>query len=398
MMIDQTLPDHVPAELVVDANIFNLPGADTDPQLAWKTLDRGKGLVWTPHNGGHWIATSAELIWQIYPDVEQFSAREISVPIGHTIFPMIPNQSDEPDHHHYRRTIMPFLLPKAVRDLQEAVRALAAELIAGFHARGACEFMNEFARHLPMRIFLSLVNLPDNDRPWLLDRAEVMVRSGDTAARIEAQKEMIGYLRSWIDERRENPGTDMLSAIVHGTVGDRKMTEAEIMGESLDVMFGGLDTVASMMGFVMRHLATHPDQYRQLRDEPKRIALAVEEMFRRFAVASPGRMAARDVTHNGITVKAGEMIILPTCLHGLDERQWDQPELVDFDRKRATHCAFGYGIHTCPGAGLARSEVAIMIEEWIKSVPEIQIDPDRKPVCGSGMVNGMIELHLVWPV
>jgi cytochrome P450 len=397
-MTEHSIPSHIPAELVVDANIFALPGADTDPQMAWKALDRGRGLVWTPHNGGHWIATSAELLWKIYPDIENFSAREIGIPPGNNLFPMIPNQSDEPEHQHYRRTIMPFLLPGAVRELQGAVRSLAAELIEGFRDRGTCEFVSEFARHLPMRIFLSLVDLPDDDRPWLLERAEIQVRSGDPDARQRAQKDMIGYLQGWIDKRREAPGKDMLSAIVHGKVGDRPMTEFEIMGESLDVMFGGLDTVASMMGFVMRHLAGNPDQYRRLREEPKRIPLAVEEMFRRFAPASPGRLIAQDVTFDGITMKAGEMIVLPTCLHGLDEKHWNEPEQIDFDRKRATHCTFGNGVHTCPGAGLARSEVTIMIEEWTKAIPEVSLDPQHKPVAGSGMVNGMLELYLTWPV
>jgi cytochrome P450 len=396
-MTELTPPAHVPADLVVDADIYALPGADTDPQLAWKALDRGRGLVWTPHNGGHWIATSAAVISEIYPDIERFSAREIAVPVGLTIYPMIPNQSDEPEHRHYRRTLLPFLMPAAVRELQGQVRALACELISGFRARGGCEFVGEFARHLPMRIFLSLVDLPDADRPWMLERAELVVRSGDADARLQAQKDMIGYLQGWIDRRRETPGSDLLSAIVHGQVGDRPMTEAEVMGEALDVMFGGLDTVASMMGFVMRHLATHPGQYRRLRDDPKRIPQAVEEMFRRFAPASPGRMAVRDVVFGGVTVKAGEMVILPTCLHGLDAAQWDAPEQVDFDRQRAPHCVFGAGVHTCPGAGLARSEVAVMLEEWTKAIPEIWLDPTRPPVAGSGLVNGMLELHLAWP-
>ena len=395
-MSEYAIPDHVPADLVVDADIFALPGAETDPQRAWKALDRGRGLVWTPHHGGHWIATSADLLWRIYPDIENFSAKEISVPTGNNLYPMIPNQSDEPEHHHYRRTIMPFLLPGAVRDLQASVRSLAVELIAEIRDRGSCEFVGEFARHLPMRIFLSLVGLPDEDRPWLLERTEIQVRSGDADARQNAQRDMIGYLQGWIDRRREAPGKDMLSAIVHGTVGDRPMTDAEIMGEALDVMFGGLDTVASMMGFVMRYLAGNPDQYRLLREQPAKIALAVEEMFRRFGPAAPGRQVAQDITFNGITMKVGDMIMLPTCLHSLDETHWQDPDRIDFDRKRATHCTFGNGVHTCPGAGLARSEVAIMIEEWTKAIPQVRLDPDRKPVAASGMVNGMLELHLVW--
>lgn len=393
------VPDHVPPALVRDVDIYALAGGDTDPQLAWKALDipGGPGLAWTPRNGGHWIATSADLLWALFADGDRLSAKELSVPPGSSIYPMVPNQSDEPEHRYYRRHIMPFLMPKAVKQLQDSVRALAVELIEGFRADGRCEFMARFARHLPMRIFLSLVDLPEADREWLIARADISVREGDVARRQQAQGEMRDYLQGWIDRRREDPGGDMLSAIIHGQVGDRPMTPEEVMGECMDVMFGGLDTVASMMGFIMRFLAAHPEHYRMLVENPGRIAFAIEEMLRRHGVATVARKVLADIPHGGVTVRAGDMIVLPTCLHGLDERRWADPLTVDFDRRRDTHCTFGNGVHTCPGAGLARSELAIMLEEWIARIPAFGLDPARPPRTATGAVNGMIELHLVWP-
>lgn len=398
-MNTSTIPPHVPPHLVVDADIYNLEGAAEDPQLAWKALARpGPGLVWTPRNGGHWIATSAKLIWELFPDVDRLSARDISVPPGNTIYPMIPNQSDEPEHAHYRRIVMPFVSPKAVRNLHDSVRALAGSLMDGFLARGECEFIGEFSRHLPMRIFLSLVELPEDDRPWLLQRADIVVRSGDVDAKIQAQREMIGYLQKWIDERKANPGADLLSAIIHGKVGDRPMNAEEIMGECLDVMFGGLDTVASMMGFVMRFLATHPEHYRQLVEDPEIIPLAVEEMFRRHGVATIARRVLKDIEVDGVTVPAGDMIVLPTCLHGLDEAMWEDALTVRFDRRRQTHATFGNGNHNCPGAGLARSEINIMLEEWIRRIPRFSLKPGTRPFGNTGSVNCIERLELCWPV
>jgi cytochrome P450 len=394
-------PAHVPPALVVDVSIYNLPGADIDPQLAWKALDQpgGPGLVWSTANGGHWITTRGELILGVLGDLERFSAQEISVPTGSSIYPMIPNQSDEPEHSHYRRTILPFLLPKAVNALQGAVRSLAVELIEGFAARGHCEFISEFSKYLPMRIFLSLVDLPADDREWLLLRADTMVRSGVVQDRLQAQRDMIGYLQKWIDARRAQPGKDLLSAIVHGKVGDRPMTAEEIMGESLDVMFGGLDTVASMMGFIMKYLATHPAQYQALVADPSSIPAAVEELLRRHGVAAVGRRVLVDMELNGVRLAAGDMVINPTCLHGLDEAIWRDPTTVDFNRPHPTgHGTFGIGVHKCPGERLARSEIVIMIEEWTRRIPVLRLAPGNVSIGMSGAVNGMSRLDLEWSV
>lgn len=394
-------PAHVPAELVTDVDIYALPGHADDPQLAWKALDTpgGPGLVWTPRNGGHWIVTGGDLIWTLLADIERLSARDLAVPPGTSLYPMIPNQSDEPEHRHYRATILPFFRPRAIRALQDSVRALAIELIEGFRGSGGCEFMGEFARHLPMLIFLRLVELPAEDREWLIARADVMVRSGEAEARMAAQREIVGYLRRWIEDRRAAPGEDMLSAIVHGMVGDRPMTEEEVMGEAMDVLFGGLDTVASMMGFVMRYLATHPEACRQLAEEPKRIPVALEELLRRHGVASVARRVLADIDQAGVTLRKGDMVVLPTCLHGLDEALWDDPLTVDFARpRRRTHATFGTGVHTCPGAPLARSEITIMLEEWLARIPVFALAEGEASVGLTGAVNALASLRLAWPV
>lgn len=395
-----TLPRNVPAELVVDADIYALPGGERDPQLAWKALDipGNPGLVWTPRNGGHWIATSAELLWELFADIERLSARTLSVPPSDSALKMIPNESDEPEHHFYRKIVLPFVSPREVRRLGDDVRALTRELIEGFHARGRCEFMTGFARQVPMTIFLSLVDLPASDREWLVDVADRAVRPKSREDHELSQRQMSGYLQRWIDQRRAEPGDDLLSRIIHGTVGDRPMNELEVMGECMDVMFGGLDTVASMMGFIMKFLATHPEHYRFLVENPDRITLAVEEILRRHGVATVARRVIGDIEHNGVTVGAGDMIVLPTCLHGLDEKRWTNALQVDFDRPRDTHCTFGNGVHNCPGAGLARAEIAIMLTEWTRRFPEFSLDPAREPLAATGAVNGMIRLDLVWPV
>ena len=393
------IPAHVPPALVADVDIYDLPGADVDPQLAWKAIDRpdGPGLVWSPRHGGHWIVTRGDLAIGIMGDLERFSAKELSVPRGILPLALIPNQSDNPEHDHYRRILLPFLLPKAVAALRDRVRALAIELIEGFLPRGRCDFVADFSKHLPMSIFLTLVDLPEKDRSWLVARADVMVRSGDASARLTALREMQNYLQAWIDKRGEKPGSDLLSAIVHGRVGERPMNAEEVMGEALDVMFGGLDTVASMMAGIMKHLATHPEHYQALVANPSSIPAAVEEMLRRYAVATVGRVALQDIKLDGVLVKADDMIITPTTMHSLDERLWSNPAEVDFSRPLGNGIGtFGVGGHKCPGERLARSEIIIMLEEWTRRIPAMRMENTPAHRGLSGAVIGMTELHLVW--
>ena len=392
-------PDHVPAELVRDVDVYDLPGDHADIHLAWLRLrpDEGPGLVWTPRNGGHWVVTRAALVAQFFADIEHLSAKELSVPPGQLPYPMIPNQSDEPEHRFYREIIMPFLRPRSVWALQEKVRALAVALIEEIYPVGECEFLRQFAKHLPMQIFLGLVDLPDDDREWLIERTEVMVRSNDGDLRRIALADVRGYLEGWIAKRRAEPGPDMLSAIVHGRVGDRPMGELEILGECSDVLFGGLDTVAAMMSFVTGFLATHPEHRRQLVEDPGLIPGAVEELLRRHGIAAVARRVIREFEVGGVTLKVGDMVLIPSAFHGLDEREWDDPLAVDFRRPREKpHATFGLGVHTCPGAGLARSELAIFLEEWLKRIPDFRLKDGFTPEGITGGVTALHSLELQW--
>ena len=187
-------PEHVPAELVRDVDVYNLPGDHADIHRAWLRLrpEEGPGLVWTPRNGGHWIATRAALVAQFFADIDHLSAKELTVPPGQLPYPMIPNQSDEPEHRYYRELIMPFLRPRSVWALQQKVRELAVSLIEDIYPAGECEFLRQFAKHLPMQIFLGLIDLPDSDREWLIDRTEVMVRCNDGDLRRAALADVRG--------------------------------------------------------------------------------------------------------------------------------------------------------------------------------------------------------------
>lgn len=390
-------PAHIPAELVRDVDFFHLIEGEEDAQEAWLRLrDRGPPIFWTPRNGGHWIVTRAADIEVVQLDHTRFSHRNILLPPQPHMFPTMLTM-DPPEHTPYRRLITPAFLPKVVNLLEERVRQVARNRVRDLAPAGVCEFVAEFARVLPIVVFLELVDLPQSDAETLLPWAEQMVRGASVEGRAEAQRNMAGYLAKWIDARTVAPGEDLISQVIAGRIGERPATREEIFGACMLLLFGGLDTVASMLGFAARFLAMHPAHRRRLVAEPELIPHAAEEIIRRHGLSNTGRQIVGDFVFQGVRFRDGDLVQVPNCLHGLDEAVNADPLSVDFDRERPIrHAVFGAGPHTCPGSVLARRELRVFLEEWLAVIPEFGIEPGTRPRIATGMVNGVTELRLVW--
>ena len=399
-MMNVNIPAHVPSDRVRDVDLFDLPGASEDVHRAWKRVqDENPDVFFTPRYGGYWVVTRAELLNQVWPDHERFSSdRAIGIPRLADAPAQLPIEVDPPTHRFFRAPLSVALSPKAVQQLTERARARAIDLVETLRPRGECEFVRDFASHLPMEIFLTIVDLPSHDREWLIARTEVMTRGGDEARKRTALHEIFGYLETWIARRRAQPGDDLISRILQVKVGDRPISHEEVVSECALVLFGGLDTVAGTMSFMARFLATHPEHRRRLADDPSLIPAAIEELLRRFSIPTVGRKLTQDVTLDGVLLKAGDYVQLTTCFHGLDERAWPDPFKVDFGRHTSEHMAFGKGVHKCPGANLARSELRVFLEEWLKRIPEFTLKPGEPAVTATGSVAGVLRLPLVWPV
>jgi cytochrome P450 len=391
-------PAHVSPERVVDFDYLAPPGHEDDVHRAWHRLhDMGvPPIVWTPHYGGHWIATRADDIDAMQLDHARFSHSSVTVPQSSQTFRLVPLEMDPPEHTPFRALLSPRFGPRPVAELESGVRVLANELIDGFIADGECEFIDAFAKRLPIVVFLRLVDLPLADRDILLEMTEASVR-GDAERRAWASGQLQQYVGKWIAERRAKPGTDLFSAMVNAKVDGREYTPLETFGLLVNVIFGGLDTVAASIGFATRHLAEHADSRRALAQDPSLIPAAIEEFLRRFGVPNTARVIAQDCEYAGVRFKAGEQIMMPKVLHGLDSRRYPNPLKVDFARPPSRHAAFGDGPHRCPGAGLARMEMRVFLEEWLRRIPEFGINPDDKASTSSGQVNGIMRLPLVWP-
>jgi cytochrome P450 len=393
------VPPHVPPELVYDFDAFAPVPPGLDAQEHWRRLrDEAPGDVfWTPRHGGNWVAVRAEDISRIQLEHETFSHALISIP-RETAFPMYPLTLDPPEQAPYRRLIQPAFMPKALAGLEARAREVAIAEIEKLAPRGECEFVADFARVLPITVFLEMVDLPMGDSGPMMAWTEVMTRSSDPAARNEALQNMSGYLQGWIRQRAERPGPDLLSTVATARIDGRRLGDEEVMAMCLLLLFGGLDTVASMLSFIARFLALNPAHRRELAQDRSLIPNAVEELIRRHGVANTCRLIKQDIVLKGAPLKAGDQIQAPNVFVGLDEATVTDPMRVDFHRERPIpHAAFGNGVHTCPGAVLARREIKVFLEEWLARIPDFEIKPGTIPLVEAGNVSGVVELQLSWP-
>lgn len=391
-----TRPAHVPAHLEVDFDYRAPQGHAEDVHLAWKRLHDGPDIVWTPHHGGHWIATRADDIDVMQVDHERFSYRFMTIPKMPEAPQLAPLEYDPPEHTKYRQLLSPAFGPAVMQRLESSLRTLTSELLDSIIPRGQCDFFEDFAKRLPVITFLRLVDLPLSDREHLLDLAEKSVRPRSESDRYEAYTGLEAYTRHWIGERRRNPGPDLFSRMVNAKFDGREISEHELRGMLMNVIFGGLDTVSSALTFTAHCLATHADIRDALRTDPGLVPNAIEEFLRRFGVPNTARLITRDFEYKGVQFRAGEQILLPKTLHGLDDRRFPDPLKIDIRRDVRRHAAFGDGPHRCPGSFLARLELRIFIQEWLARVPQFELVPGERPRTASGPVNGMLYLPLRW--
>jgi len=394
-------PAHVRPEQIVDFDFYRPCAPGGDPFDAWRTLQSGAALQWTPRNGGHWIATRGADIKAILGDFDRFSSSSAFIP--KTDRPRgLPLEYDPPEHAAYRKLLLPAFTPNAVKRWSGEARVLAIDLIEGFRGQGRCEFIADFAQQLPIIIFLRMLGLPLSDREALLEAVNATLRPTSEERRAAGRATMNAYIDTLVASRRAAPGDDVLSEALHADIGGRVMNDAEARGLASGLLGGGLDTVASVMGWAALFLAENPGHRRQLIDEPALIPKAIEELLRRFAVPNIARVVRADIDDQGAddrgaAMKAGEQILMSACMHSMDADIFADPLTVDFRRRDSyKHSSFSHGVHRCIGAPLATQEIRIFLEEWLARIPDFGLDPGDPPVRATGIVHGLNRLKLIW--
>lgn len=394
------VPAHVPPELVWDRSLDAFTAEGDDPFLALSRLHDGPGIIWATdvaYGRSGWIVTRYDLISEVFIDWQHFSAERpgmIADLLGENVR-LNPIEIDPPAHHGYRRILNPYFTPKAVAAFDAPVREACVDLISRFEDKGSCDFVNDFAIPFPSYVFLDLMGMPRAKLDDFIGWQDDLMRAPDPMQRVAAARAIYAYLKEHKERQRTSPSNDFLRAMVNGEVDGRPLDHLELMGMFYVLYVGGLDTVYSTLGWTMLHLATHPDLQRRLRDNPELISGAVEEFCRAYAVVITHRQVARDFTFHGAPMRAGDEVHLPIALANRDPAVFANPHEIDMERK-PRHITFGTGTHTCLGLYLAKREIRIVIEDFLKRFRDIRIRPGETYRYHTGRTLGVEYLPIVW--
>jgi cytochrome P450 len=394
----KVVPAHIPGDRVVEFDVYNPPDKGANYFRAWKEFqDRSADLVWTTGNGGHWIATRGAVIRAIFDDYKHFSSSILLLPRERGAAVSLPPTSlDPPAHRPFRALLNRGLSPSAVRGIEQSVRTYATGLLDELKTRRGCEFIGDFARFLPLQVFFRLANLPMTDREKLEYWMTQIIRPDGSMTQDEAMGSFANYLKPILEERRKNPGNDLLSAVATGTIDGRPITPEEAIAVGTTLLIGGLDTVVAFMGFIMNYLAGAPEARSYIRAHRDEMHNITEELFRRFPVGTNVRRVTEDLEFHGITLRREDLICMPQVLLSLDERVYQRPMEVDFSRNSGGYVTFGQGVHRCPGSYLAKTEVTILLEEWLPRIPDFEVEPGVEIIVSTGTTSGILNLPLRW--
>ena len=294
---------------------------------------------------------------------------------------------DPPKHDRLRSLVSRVFTPRAVTALEPMVREVILEQLATLDGRDRFDAVADFAGPFPVEIISRMLGVPEADRQqlrhWLdlaLHREIGEVHANDVGT--EAMIAMGTYIYELAVAKRAAPGDDMLSDLIaaevdDGNGGTTHLDDIEIAGFASLLGGAGAETVTKLLGNAFVLFARHPAQYRKVLADPAAVPRAVEEVLRILPPAQyQGRFSTTDSDWRGETLPAGHPVLLVTGAALRDERSIDRPDDFEIDRPPALSLGFGYGIHSCLGAALARLEARIAIEEMARRWPEYAIDED----------------------
>lgn len=400
MSLDRAIaPAHVSANLICDIDIYNIEGGTHDHLRAWSELQaRTPDVIYSRYYGGFWILNRADHIREVLQDHERFSSTDsTSIPPIKDTPPFPPLYIDPPLHRYFRKPLTRALGGQNPKVLNAKAREIVVDLIEQVRKKGECEFMHDFALHLPVAIVLTILDLPFSDKSRLIPYADTITHSSDPAARDLAMQGVFAYADEWVHKRRAEPGADLISELLKVMIEDRPITRTETTAMVALLLLGGLDSVSHTMGAIMRSLAESPELQRELAANPDLIANALNELLRRHSVNAMARTLKVDAVVGGVQMKAGDKVLLAAWLYGLDQQKWSDPLAIDLLRKPEI-MAFGTGVHTCVGMSLARLEIRTLLEEWFARIPRFSIKPGEHPITMTGQTLGTVYLPLCWDV
>jgi cytochrome P450 len=362
---------------------FHLPRLDyyslpmtADRGVGWQVLRDAGPVVYM---NGYYYITRREDVLAALRNPKVFSSRLALQPPGSPI-PVVPLAFDPPEHTRYRKILQPFFSPHGLAKSRPVLQRHAVDMIGALADRGECEVMKDLASLYPFQVFLDLYGLPLEDRDRLIAWKDAVIADKPYVTEAEVASpahDLYEYLTNVIKQRRQSPGSDMLSRVM---ASDGDFTDLELLGMSHLLILAGLDTVTAAIGFSLLELARRPELRTMLRHNPRQIRVFIEEIVRLepSAPVAP-RVLTETVEVGGMLLPKGSSVHL--CMAAINRDGSDAistDELV-MDGKVHRHWGFGGGPHRCLGSHLGRMELTVLVDQWLKKIPKFELVPGYEP-------------------
>lgn len=407
MSLEKTwdVPSHVPPELVVDFDLFDVKPGTESPFDVWQSLldSNPPKIFWSPRNGGHWTFLTYEDIREGFKTYQMFSNRHTPIPpVAEKDWPVLqPQSSDPPDHAKYRNLLAPMFTPNAVRKFEAEVLRRVTALIDGIIEKGYCEFVGEFSTRMPTGMFLHVMGMDESRLEEFMHLADTFMRVQDPVGKAQNVTDIAAVITEHLNQRRGMPSRDDITSALLDARDEEgnPFPEHELINCAFLLFLAGLDTVTNTMSLMWRHMAENPSVREELRanlDDPVKHMRGIDEMLRLFATPTIYRRVQDDLVYKGIVFRRDDRLVLPTNVANRDPLIFDQPKKVDLERKVNTHLTFGLGVHRCLGQHLARLEISTALREWLTRIGDFRVVPGSRIEVFAGPVLGLRSLPLEW--
>lgn len=353
-----------------------LPSFDADPFPAYKTLRDEYPCFWS-EEAGMWVLSRYDDVfhaltnWRTYSSAKGNLVNEFPGRAGATL-----GSSDPPRHDRLRALIQSAMTKRALDHILEPARAACRAHLAELDGRDVFDFVNDYGSKVTVDLLFYLFSLPREGAEQVRDNAVLMVQTDartrqKTEEHLAAFRWMADYAENLVQERKKNPGDDLLSNFITAEIDGEKLLDKEVQLTVTTLIMAGIESLSGFLGMFAYNLADHADARRAVSGDHGLIADAMEESLRFNTSAQRfKRCLTEDVELHGQTMKAGDFVMLCYGSANRDERMFANPDVYDITRRPKRHLGFGGGVHSCLGAMLARVATEVVFDEFLTAVPD----------------------------
>jgi cytochrome P450 len=378
---------------------------DADPYPVWRRLRDEQPLYYNDRYDFYALSRFADVErglvdWRTYSSAKgsvlEVIKSGMEIPPGSIIF------EDPPNHDLHRGLLSRVFTPRKMNAIEPKVRDFCARTLDPLAGAGGFDFIRDLGAQMPMRTIGMLLGIPETDQEAIRDRIDEGLRLEEgTMPDLDVMRDQAGAFEEYIDWRAEHPSDDLMTELLQATYEDtegtrRRLTRAEVIGYVNLLAAAGNETTTRLIGWTGKVLADHPDQRRDLVEDRSLVPNAIEELLR-FEPPSPvqARYVTTDVEHHGQVVAEGSIMLLLNASANRDDSKFPDGDRFDVRRRIDHHLSFGYGIHFCLGAALARLEGRVALDEVLKRFPSWEIDWDNAVQARTSTVRGWESLPVV---